>query len=325
MNFLSFLRDDLRAGLLLAPLEYQQKHAAWLRGRQCPEGGFANRRGEVDLYYTAFALRGLSGLNALTPEIALEALRYLRTLAKENDRSRIQQPHGCFSDAVMAVSWWDSLVLCEEVAGEALTIDEREEYIQATTQRMATLRRDDGGWSKGDQDAVGSLYHSFLGSCAFLRMGRPVPEAERAAALLKALTLDSGGFLENRYSKRPGTNGCAAAIGLALILGVEFDMQKQIDFIHEMASPEGGLYATPAAPIADLLSSYTGLFSLKMMTALDPLRTAKALGYARTLEQKDGGYTGFALETVVDCEYTFYGFGVESIAHNLARDLSAIG
>ena len=31
------------------------------------------------------------------------------------------------------------------------------------------------------------------------------------------------------------------------------------------------------------------------------------------LEAPDGGYTGFALESVVDCEYTFYGLGVESI------------
>lgn len=324
MNFLSFLRDDLRAGLMLAPLEYRQKHAAWLRQRQCAEGGFANRRGGVDLYYTAFALRGLSALNELTPAIAQETLRFLRSLYKENERARIQQPHGCFSDAVMAVSWWDSLVLCEEVAGEALTREEREEAILATTNRLAALRREDGGWSKGDIDAAGSLYHSFLGACVFLRMERPVPEPERAAALLKTLTLDSGGFLENRFSKRPGTNGCAAAIGLALILGVEFDMRKLSDFINEMISPEGGLYATPAAPIADLLSTYTGLFSLKMMNALDPMRVAKALGYARTLETPGGGYTGFALETVTDCEYTFYGLGVESIAHLFARDLSAI-
>lgn len=71
----------------------------------------------------------------------------------------------------------------------------------------------------------------------------------------------------------------------------------------------------PSAPIADLLSTYTGLFTLKMLGKGDPKITSKALAYARGLEDPEGGYTGFALETIVDCEYTFYGLGVESIAH----------
>lgn len=321
MNFLSFLRDDLRAGLALTPDEYRLKHSRWLLAQQRPEGGFANRRGGADLYYTAFALRGISALGALTPDVARNAGVFLKSLLQVPDVERVRQPHGCFSDAVMAVSWWDSLFLCEEVAGAILSDTERAVAITETGARLDLLRRDDGGWGKGDADAAGSLYHSFLAACAYLRMDRAVPDVEKAAALLKTLSVPGGGFLENRFSKRPGTNGCAAALGLAMIVGFEFDAEKQISFLTDMVSPEGGFYATPAAPIADLLSTYTGLFSLKLLGVVEPLRVAKALGYARTLET-DGGYTGFALETVVDCEYTFYGLGVESIAHQVAAQLS---
>lgn len=320
MNFLSFLRDDLRAGLALTPDDYRAKHSRWLLAQQCPEGGFANRRGGADLYYTAFALRGISALGALTPDVAHKAGAFLKDMLNVPAAERIRQPHGCFSDAVMAVSWWDSLFLCEETGGAILSDTERNAAIAECGARLDTLRRDDGGWSKGDADAAGSLYHTFLASCAYLRMGRAVPLAEKADALLKTLTVPGGGFLENRFSKRPGTNGCAAALGLAMIVGHEFNAEQQIAFLTDMVSPEGGFYATPAAPIADLLSTYTGLFSLKLMGVTDPLRVAKGLGYARTLETA-GGYTGFALETVVDCEYTFYGLGVESIAHQVAAQL----
>src|ERR1041384_782815 len=109
MNFLSLVRDSIREGLLFAPEEFRHRHAAWLAARQTQEGGFANRRGRADLYYTAFGLRALSALNELTPEIAENATRFLLAQFNQPDTVRLRQPHGAFSDAVAALSWWDSL------------------------------------------------------------------------------------------------------------------------------------------------------------------------------------------------------------------------
>src|SRR5947199_62060 len=48
------------------------------QGRRYPAGGWSGREGGSDLYYTAFALRGLAVLGALAPEVAGRAAEYLR-------------------------------------------------------------------------------------------------------------------------------------------------------------------------------------------------------------------------------------------------------
>ncbi len=316
MSFLALLRDDVRMGLAATPAEYRARHAAWILARQNADGAFANRRGNSELYYTTFALRSLSSLNELSSDVASRAQQYLRALLNESPAARIRQPKGAFSDAVMAASWWDAWALCEEGGGAALSETERQAARDATVSRLDALRREDGGWAKTDTDACGSLYHTFLAACAYMRMGVDLPKPEHGRELLRSLTQSSGGFLENRYSKRPGTNGCAAAIALSVILEDPVDPEPHAAFIASMFSGEGGFYATPAAPIADLLSTYTGLFTLKMLGKLDPRYVEGALKYARSLEDAQGGYAGFALEQISDCEYTFYGLGVESIGTN---------
>ncbi|HYG76212.1 MAG TPA: prenyltransferase/squalene oxidase repeat-containing protein [Planctomycetota bacterium] len=314
MSFLTLLRDDVRSGLDRTPQEYRDKHAAWIKAQQQPDGGFGNRRSKSDLYYTAFALRSLSALNALTPEIARSAVCFLKALMTQPEALRTRQPSGCFSDAVMAASWWDCLGLCEEVAGPQLEQNESQSARNTTRARLSALRRSDGGYGKTDVDGCGSLYHTFLAACAYLRMGEELPEPSRALDFVRSITLPEGGFLENKYSKRPGTNGCAAGVVLSSVLGDADNLERHARFVAGMHSAEGGFYATPAAPIADLLSTYTALFTLKILERSQQRLTSRALAYARTLEADSGGYTGFALETIVDCEYTFYGLGVESLA-----------
>jgi len=314
MSFLIVLRDDVREGLARTPLDYREKHAAWIRAQQQTDGGFGNRRSKSDLYYTAFALRSLSALNQLTPEMARNAARFLRSLMKLPPAQRVRQPSGCFSDAVMSASWWDCMGLCEEVAGPLLDPADSADAKIATHTRLSALRRADGGFGKTDMDGCGSLYHTFLAACAYLRMGDELPEPSRALDFVRGITVPEGGFLENKYSKRPGTNGCAAGVVLSSVLGDVDNLERHARFVAGMHSSEGGFFSTPAAPIADLLSTYTALFTLKILERSQQRLTARALAYARTLEAEAGGYTGFALESIVDCEYTFYGLGVESLA-----------
>jgi geranylgeranyl transferase type-2 subunit beta len=312
MDFLALLRDDIRAGLLQTPPEFRQKHARWILAQQVPGGAFANRRDKADLYYSAFALRSLSALQSLPADVATAAGAYLISQLAQPDTIRLKQPHGAFCDAVAAASWWDSVTLCEEVTGPTLTAEQRDEARAVTHARLNKLRRDDGGWAKTEMDGAGSLYHSLIACSIYLRTGGEIPDAQAVIGLLKALARDEGGFIENRYSKRPGTNGCAAGVALSLLLGIEEGIERHGKFLRTMQSGEGGFFATQGSPIADLLSTYSALFTLKLLSQLDAAMIAPARKYCRELEQS-GGYVGFALETIVDCEYTFYGLGVESI------------
>jgi geranylgeranyl transferase type-2 subunit beta len=313
MDFLTLLRDDLREGLAKTPPGYRSRHANWILRQQTSNGGFANRRGMPDLYYSAFALRSLSALNELKPAVASRAAQWLVTIAREPDSVRLRQPSGAFCDTVQAASWWDALLLCEEESQGLLDPAECEQLKTLTFARLANMRRDDGGYAKTTIEAHGSLYHTFIAASLHARMGMVIPDEEKVRAFLHALAQPEGGFFENKYSKRPGTNGTAAGIFLSLILAEFEGHEKHFDFLESMRGAEGGFEAAHSAPIADLLSTYTALLTLKMGGRLNSDLTRNAAKYARELEAADGGYTGFALESVMDCEYTFYGLGVESL------------
>src|SRR3977135_2409034 len=77
-DYLTDLNTRLAEGLTRLPEALRQRQAAYFAGKQNPDGGFSGREGESDLYYTGFGLRGLSILDALTPEICGRAAGYLR-------------------------------------------------------------------------------------------------------------------------------------------------------------------------------------------------------------------------------------------------------
>src|SRR5262245_62106860 len=71
-------------GLGRFPPGMRPGHAAFLRSTQRPDGGFPDREGGSDLYYTGFALRGLAALDALEDDVAARAADYLRaSLARQ--------------------------------------------------------------------------------------------------------------------------------------------------------------------------------------------------------------------------------------------------
>ncbi|HYF51323.1 MAG TPA: prenyltransferase/squalene oxidase repeat-containing protein [Planctomycetota bacterium] len=347
MDFLLLLRDTLRPGVLSCGDEFRSRHSAWLLAQQRPDGGFANRRGASDLYYTAFALRSLSALGALSQSVAEGAFSFLEGLRKQDAALRVRQPRGCFCDAVSATSWWDSLQLCEEILGAKLSESDRAEALTATRGRLAQLRRDDGGIAKTDLDGCGSLYHTLLASALVVRSqdrssGGTAGQASSGthsdvnelARFLRSLQLAEGGFLENRFSRRPATNGSAAGVVLAIMLGTAFppplegggrgrgdvplalseaELSSHVRFLASQQSEEGGWLAAPGAPMADLLSTFAALFVLKQCGWDDPKSLARAKAYAGSLEVETGGYIGFLLEQHADCEYTFYGLGVAAL------------
>src|SRR6185503_4222409 len=76
--YLLRLTARLLDGLSRLPSSERERHAAYLAAAQNPDGGWSGREGDSDLYYTAFALRGLAVLDVLSPEVAGRAASFLR-------------------------------------------------------------------------------------------------------------------------------------------------------------------------------------------------------------------------------------------------------
>jgi geranylgeranyl transferase type-2 subunit beta len=69
------------------------------------------------------------------------------------------------------------------------------------------------------------------------------------------------------------------------------------------------LQANGRAPLADLLSTFTGLWTLDRLGALEQIDKTAALEYVEGLELPAGGFRGGLWDDRADVEYTFYGLG----------------
>ena len=66
-------------------------------------------------------------------------------------------------------------------------------------------------------------------------------------------------------------------------------------------------------PLADLLSTFTGAWTLQQLGALDRLDAADVVEFVDSLELPIGGYHGGIWDEATDVEYTFYGLGATAL------------
>jgi geranylgeranyl transferase type-2 subunit beta len=176
---------------------------------------------------------------------------------------------------------------------------------------LESLRAPDGGYAKQPGGAAGSTYHTFLVALCYQMLNRPLPDPDAAARFVRTRRRDDGGFVEVAPQRKSGTNPTAAAVGVLQIAGA-LDEATRADvtaFLVEMRSFEGGLRANDRAPLADLLSTFTGLWTLAELGALDRLAAAAVRRYAAEQELPGGGFRGGVWDEAADVEYTFYGLG----------------
>jgi geranylgeranyl transferase type-2 subunit beta len=297
--YLESLTLRLASGLESLPDESRERHAAFIKSIQQPDGGFRGREGGSDLYYTGFALRGLALLGHLEGEIAERAAAYLRShLAR-------QVPMVDFLSLIYGAA------LLNLAAGIDVFAASAAGWQSNIAAALEAFRRDDGGYAKTDEGAASSMYHTFLVALSQQLIEQPIVAPERIVEFVHSRHRDDGGFVEMPQMRRSGTNPTAAAIGLLRILDALDDATREatVDFLAEMQTDEGGLRANTRIPIADLLSTFTGMLTLADLGALDQIDVGAVRRYALQLEQPEGGFLGAVWDHTADVEYTFYGLG----------------
>lgn len=302
MSYLGNLSLRLAAGVMRLPESQRRRHAEFLAGLQRDDGGFAGRQGASDLYYTGFALRGLGLLGALTPEIAAQASRFLQ------HQLTPKLPSTDFYSLVY------SAVLLELVAGIDVFAAASENRQAVVAAYLARIWREEGGYAKTDSSPHPSTYHTFLAVTCQQLVDLPLVNATKTTQLVMSRRREDGGFVELAPLTQSGTNPTAAAIGLLRMLETldEPTRRDAAAYLARMQSPEGGLRANGRIPVADLLSTFTGLVALADLDAHASLDLPAVHRYATSLESPTGGFRGGAWDDEADVEYTFYGLGVLS-------------
>jgi geranylgeranyl transferase type-2 subunit beta len=302
--YLQRLTARLAEGLARLPDEVRARHARYLQAAQNADGGFSGREGGSDLYYTGFALRGLAVHDALTPDIAHRAASFL-------SQHRTGQ-----ASIVDFFSLLYSCSLVQLAGGPDPLADSPTDWPDRVAAALEALRCADGGYAKTPENVSSSTYHTFLVGLCYQLLGRPLPRPEDLVRFIASRQREDGGHVEIAPMKRSGTNPTAAAVGVLQLVGAGLTDEVRtgvINFLAEMPSLEGGLRANARIPLADLLSTFTGSWTLAELDALDRIDTGDALVFAGSLEQPDGGFHGGLWDEQADVEYTFYGLGVLSL------------
>jgi hypothetical protein len=282
--------------------------AAFVRAQADPAGGFRDRSGKPDLYYTVF---GLQCLLALGEDLPAATAAYLRSFA---------DPRGLdFIHAACLARCW-ALVRPEGAPAETCA---------ALAEHLRTFRSADGGYTVFAGADSGSAYGAFLALGAFQDLGAEAPDPGALAASVRSLRMADGGCTNDRtlpFSSTPGTAACLTVLcelsrpnEMSSLKKRSLDpfpeKRSQDPFLGEMAAwilacvaPSGGLAVTTGAPMADLLSTATGLHALwRAGASLDEASRLACAGFAAGLATESGGFRGQVSDDAADCEYTFYG------------------
>lgn len=255
----------------------------FLKSQVSPDGGFKGRSSESDLYYTVF---GTECMIALLPGLSHDPVA-----------EYLQQFGGKL----------DSMGLVDLACYVRCMADVKDNFSYSETERLLDkFSTPDCGYNIEKSAKSGTAYGCFLALGAFQDSDLDVPCSDGLVECLNSLKTASGGY-SNEYGMTAGaTPATAAAISALHFLGGDIGGDT-IDWLLGRVSPEGGFLAMENAPVADLLSTATALYALKLAGADITNLRERCLDYVDTLWDGKGGFCGNSLDRVSDCEYTFYG------------------
>ena len=257
----------------------------FVRSKQTEDGGFADRDGRSDLYYTSFAI---DALTALQVELPTNALR--RYLSSFDDGDGLDFVHLC----CLARTW-------SAIERNAACID------RVVARIEENYRTGDGGYNQSSDATTGSAYGSFLAFGAYSDHGRTPPNVAGLTESLDALLDKDEGAWANDHDL-PIINVPATAAAVTLYRNLRWPIPESTPkWVLSNLHPQGGFCPFPDAPMPDLLSTAVALHCLDGLQAPIENIQEQCLDFIDTLWTAEGGFHGTWDDEVLDIEYTYYG------------------
>lgn len=258
---------------------------AFLRRCLNPDGGFQDRGGASDLYYTVF---GLEGLIAFREDLPDGTRAYLESFAGGESLDLVHL--SCLARA------WASVAPGGAPADTAARI----------LAGLETFRAADGGYRLSHDSDGSTVYGAFLALGAVQDLKADLVDRDRLLGSIAACRAADGAYSNVRGAEVGLTPSTAAAVSILRQLDAKPD-PSLADWLLARCHPDGGFFVAPGAPVPDLLSTATALHALAALHApLGPLREP-CLDYLDSLWTNAGGFYGSWPDDVLDCEYTYYG------------------
>jgi prenyltransferase beta subunit len=271
----------------LAPTQLGESRglvAAFLRGHVNADGGFQDRAGSSDLYYTVF---GLDSLVALQEELPVSQTGPY--LDRFGDGAGLDFVHL----ACLARGW----AALRRIPGPTV--------VDRLVARIEACRSGDGGYATTPGAAAGTAYAAFLAVGAYEDVGRELPDRGHLPGSLSGIRAADGS-----YGNTPGmptglTTATAAAVLVMHRLGIAPDRDVGM-WLLDRCHARGGFFASPQAPVPDLLSTATALHALSALHVPTGVLVEPCLDFVDSLWTNRGGFFGTWADDAPDCEYTYY-------------------
>lgn len=253
----------------------------FLRTQLHLSGGFIDRSGNADLYYTVFGLESLIALRADLPTSIKSYLSGFR------DGDGLDFVHlACLARC------------CADAGIQAPGAEKVRE-------RIESFRSKDGGYNASAGAETGTAYHSFLALGAYQDLKAEMPDPEGLLRCLESLRADDGGYANAAEMPMGLTPPTAAAV--TLLRQFHRPVPREVStWLLSCVSEQGGFFATPMAPIPDLLSTATALHALVSMDADVEKIKEPCIDFIDTLWTSKGAFYGSWQDDVADVEYTYY-------------------
>lgn len=266
----------------------------FLASQAAAGGGYVDRGGRADLYYTSFALDALHALDAFAPDEphAVRTRGFLEGFAAGDGLDFVHR-------ACLARAWAGQppARLPDGLQGRLLDA-------------IAEHRSIDGGYSARRGADRGTAYGCFLGLNARADLRAPVPprgpEADALAACVAAVRARDGGWANTADQAEGSTTATAAAV--SVLRSLDRPVPPDVgEWILARRHPAGGFTAAPDAPIPDLLSTAVALHALDALEVPWRQWREDVLDFIDSLWTSEGAFHGSWADDHADCEYTFYG------------------
>jgi prenyltransferase beta subunit len=250
-----------------------ERVATFILGQINEDGGFKDRVGKSDLYYTVFGIEALLALGAQIPRTKI--VSYLTQFGQGQSLDFVHL-------ACLVRCWADLSCPIEANIRDAIA-----RRIEKHLAEQATI------------------YTCFLALGAYQDLGIEVISKKSFLDCISSLRTADGGYTNESGIKIGATPVTAAALTILHHFNQPIH-NSTINWLLSCVGSEGGFCVMPKVTNADLLSTATSLHALSAAGApLVDIRQ-RCLDFINGLWDGKGGFCGSSADRTADCEYTYY-------------------
>jgi len=255
------------------------------RGLLRPDGGFADRAGKSDLYYSVFGLQGCAATGVAPPTAVVRS--YLESFGDGEQLDSVYL-------SCLARCW---AMLDGETCPPAVG--------SPVLERIEACRSADGGYARQPGRAAGSTYGCFLALGAYQDFRADMPDPDGVERCLAELAVGDGSYANDAAMPIGSVPATAAAVIVLAHVGAAADPGAAA-WLLARHDPAGGFRAVPVAPEPDLLSTAVALMALRKLDADISAIRPPCLRFVQSLADA-GRFAGHPGDETLDGEHTFYG------------------